>query len=172
LFEVALSKFIDNISIPDCTAMISPLALRTQENPEVLTFQWPISAENEEGRIAHAGRGRNCMHAQCFVYPNFILIISQDLKCLLKSANTSLIRCPVCSANIPFSDIIIDGFFTSLVKKYNDQPGCFIEVDGIDCALSEEQTKELSTFTISSTGHCVLKVSGTRLNASLSQRLS
>jgi hypothetical protein len=90
----------------------------------------------------------------------------------LKPASSSLIRCPVCSASIPLDDLIVDGVFTALMQKYAGKPGCFLDATGVDQDLSEEQANELSRFIVSSTGHCVLKVSGTRLNASLSQRLS
>jgi hypothetical protein len=162
VFEASLSESIDKISIPDCLASISPLPTQTtQDAPEVITFLWPEGPENQSGRIVHAGRGKNCTHSQCF-----------ELEAVLKGTKGELVRCPVCSASMSLSDLIVCGFFGSLMSKYERKAGCCLDASGEDCDITEEQENELCKFVISTTGHCVLKVSEQRLNPALSQRLS
>jgi hypothetical protein len=92
---------VDKISLPNSKKMLSKTPSQDIA-AEIVTFIWPtISVEippkisfynapqNKivgSGRISHAGKGKDCAHAQCFVrlatYPNRFLGSGRCLKIL------------------------------------------------------------------------------------------
>jgi hypothetical protein len=166
--ESSRRKNMDQISLPDCRKKMSQISTRTIA-AEAVSFLWPVSQENRNGRIRHAGRGKNCSHAQCFVC---VYINLQDIEAVIKSSKSSLIKCTVCSSKIPFADLVVDGYFSYLNYIYSDNLGCYIDEDGADRVLSKDQAKEVSTFIISQAGQYSMKLSGTQIYESLSSRLS
>lgn len=71
----------------------------------------PISHQ----KIENAGRGVNCVHAQCFDLKNFIK----------RGIETNCWDCPVCGNKIPFEDLRYD-------RDYLKQPSIFAISDGDD----------------------------------------
>ncbi|KAJ3385034.1 hypothetical protein HDU84_002486 [Entophlyctis sp. JEL0112] len=80
-------------------------------------------------RMHIPGRGRRCLHLQCF-----------DLEAFLEFNNRAKAewKCIVCAKRLSCKELVADSRMLYLLRKYEKLEKCVIKPNGIDCASSND----------------------------------